>query len=160
MEKIDITVEKIIQTLKNNHHTISFAESCTGGRVASAFTAMSGVSSVLNGSCITYSNDIKEDWLGVTHKVLEAYGAVSSQCVSQMLDGIIKMAQADYAIAISGIAGPTGGTPLKPVGRVYIGIKTPYLKEIFECNFRGSRQEVQSQATHFAIEKLAKILNI
>jgi len=128
MEKIDITVEKIIQTLKNNHHTISFAESCTGGRVASAFTAMSGVSSVLNGSCITYSNDIKEDWLGVTHKVLEAYGAVSSQCVSQMLDGIIKMAQAAYAIAISGIAGPTGGTPLKLVGSVYIDIKTPYLK--------------------------------
>ena len=160
MENIDITVEKIIQTLKKNHHTISFAESCTGGRVASAFTAMSGVSSVLNGSCITYSNDIKEDWLGVRHKVLEAYGAVSSQCVSQMLDGIVQMAQADYAIAISGIAGPTGGTPLKPVGRVYIGIQTPSAEEIFECNFKGSRQEVQSQATHFAIEKLAKILNI
>lgn len=160
MKKIDIKVKKIIQTLKENQHTLSFAESCTGGRVASAFTAISGVSAVLNGSCVTYSNDIKERWLGVEHKVLEEYGAVSSQCVSQMLDGIVQMAQSDYAIAISGIAGPTGGTPLKPVGRVYIGLQTPSSQEIFECDFKGTRQEVQSQSTDFAIEKLAQILNI
>ncbi|PHS38194.1 MAG: hypothetical protein COB07_09250 [Sulfurovum sp.] len=153
-------VEKIIQKLSKEKQTISFAESCTGGRIAAAFTAISGASEVLHGSCVTYSNEIKHLWLGVEREVLEQHGAVSSQCVSQMLEGIQRFARSDYAIAVSGIAGPTGGTELKPVGTVYIGLQTPFSQEVFHCNFSGPREAVQEQSTDFAIEKLAEILNI
>ena len=158
MKNIHNIVEGIIRELTKQKNTISFAESCTGGRIAAAFTAVSGASNVLNGSCVTYSNEIKHQWLRVSNEVLENFGAVSKECVSQMLDGIQKMADSNYAIAVSGIAGPTGGTELKPVGTVYIGILTPDSKEIFHCLFEGSREEVQEQSTVFAIEKLVKIL--
>ena len=159
MKNITKMIEKIIKELKRKEETITFAESCTGGRIAAAFTSVSGASSILNGSCVTYSNQIKHQWLGVELQVLENYGAVSQECVSQMLDGIQKMAQSDYAIAVSGIAGPTGGTNIKPVGTVYIGILTPHKKEIHHCIFKGNREEIQMQSTQFAIEKLNELLN-
>jgi nicotinamide-nucleotide amidase len=160
MKNIHNIVEKIIQSLTEKKQTITFAESCTGGRIAAAFTAISGASEILDGSCVTYSNDIKHLWLGVENEVLDKYGAVSSQCVSQMLEGIQRLAGSDYAIAVSGIAGPTGGTELKPVGTVYIGLQTPFSQEVFHCNFSGPREAIQEQSTVFAIEKLAEILNI
>ncbi len=160
MKNIKELTEKIIQELTKKGQTISFAESCTGGRIVAAFTAISGASEVLHGACVTYSNDIKHQWLGVTQEVLENHGAVSEPCVSQMLDGIQKMSGSDYAIAVSGIAGPTGGTEFKPVGTVYIGLLTPFSKKIFHCNFSGSRDAVQEQSTQFAIEKLAEVLKI
>ena len=153
-------VEKIILKLTDQQQTISFAESCTGGRIATAFTAISGASNILNGSCVTYSNEIKHKWLNVENDILEEFGAVSEQCVSQMLDGIQKMAKSDYAIAVSGIAGPTGGTEFKPVGTVYMGLLTPTSKEVFYCLFKGSREDVQEQSTLFAIKKLANALQI
>ena len=153
-------IEKIIQKLTEQKQTVSFAESCTGGRIAAAFTAISGASSVLDGSVVSYSNDIKHTWLGVEKEVLENFGAVSPQCVSQMLEGIKNLSGADYALAVSGIAGPTGGTDLKPVGTVYIGLQTPFTQEVFHCSFSGPREAVQEQSTVFAIEKLAECLNI
>jgi nicotinamide-nucleotide amidase len=160
MKTVYHLTEKIIETLAERKQSITFAESCTGGRIASAFTAIPGASNVLNGSCVTYSNEIKQRWLGVEQRVLKEFGAVSEACVSQMLDGIQKMAQSDYAIAVSGIAGPTGGTEFKPVGTVYIGISTPWNKEVVQCHFKGNREEVQVGATRFAIEKLYQILEI
>ncbi|MBL0721623.1 MAG: CinA family protein [Sulfurovum sp.] len=153
-------VKKIIYTLAEDNHTIAFAESCTGGRVASEFTSISGVSSVLNGSCITYSNNIKHLWLGVKEETLESLGAVSYECVEEMLYGIKNMALSDYAIAISGIAGPTGSTVSKPVGTVYIGIITPTELSIKLYHFRGGRLEVQNKATQKAIKNLFKMLNL
>ena len=150
----------IIDYLTKNHQTISFAESCTGGRVASAFTAISGASAILNGSCVTYSNEIKEQWLGVKHQTLLDHGAVSQECVGEMLIGIKDMADCDYAIAISGIAGPTGGTAEKPVGTVYIGILTPDTTSIKLYNFHGDREEVQSEATRVAIDLLGAEIGI
>ncbi|GIT98310.1 CinA family protein [Sulfurovum sp. TSL1] len=160
MKNIQYLVEKIIRKLAKEGETISFAESCTGGRIAAAFTSISGASEVLHGSCVTYSNNIKHLWLGVSNEILEKQGAVSRECVSQMLDGIQKMASSDYAIAVSGIAGPTGGTEFKPVGTVYIGLKTPFSKEVYHCHFKGSRDAVQEESTLFAIEKLAEVLEI
>ena len=81
-------VQNIVDKLIQEDKTVSFAESCTGGRVASAFTSISGVSSVFNGSCITYSNEIKHNWLGVSNEILDNYGAVSKECVAMMLEGI------------------------------------------------------------------------
>ncbi len=160
MINIQNILEEIIQALTKQKQTITFAESCTGGRIASAFTSISGASNVLNGSCVTYSNEIKHKWLGVDDNILKEFGAVSEECVSQMLDGIQKMAKSDYAIAVSGIAGPTGGTELKPVGTVYIGLLTPSNKEIFHCLFEGSREDVQKQSTLLAIKKLSENLKI
>ena len=153
-------VEKIIEKLASQNQTITFAESCTGGRIATAFTTISGASSVLNGSVVTYSNDIKHKWLNVNNEVLETYGAVSSQCVSQMLAGILIFSRADYALAVSGIAGPSGGSDEKPVGTVYIGVQTPHNQEVFKCLFQGNRNEVQEQSTAFAIKKLEEVLEI
>ena len=147
------TIE-IINTLKEKNQTITFAESCTGGRIASAFTAISGASSVLMGSAVTYANEIKIAWLGVKEQTLIEHGAVSQKCVEEMLSGILKMASANYAIAVSGIAGPTGGTEEKPVGTVYIGIETPKDKIVQRHLFKGDRDEVQKQATDTAIALL------
>ena len=160
MKNINNLVEKIIQKLSEQKQTITFAESCTGGRIAAAFTAVSGASNVLNGSCVTYSNEIKHQWLGVDQEILDNFGAVSEACVSQMLDGIQKMAGSDYAIAVSGIAGPTGGTEFKPVGTVFIGLLTPKKREVYHCYFKGSRDEIQQKATSFALNALGEILKI
>ena len=160
MKNIKNLTEKIIKRLSERGESITFAESCTGGRIAATFTSVSGASTVLGGSCVTYSNEIKHRWLGVEKEILDTYGAVSEECVSQMLDGIVKMAEADYALAVSGIAGPTGGTPLKPVGTVYIGILTPEGKEVYHCLFDGNRETVQQHSVAFAIEKLALKLEI
>jgi len=154
------SVENIIKKLTELKQTVSFAESCTGGRIAAAFTAVSGASAVLNGSVVSYSNDIKYYWLGVEKEVIESFGAVSAECVSQMLEGIQKFADSDYALAVSGIAGPSGGTELKPVGTVYIGVQTPSTQEVFKCFFEGDRESVQAQATAFAINKLKEYLEI
>ena len=159
MKNITEITETIIKKLAENNQTITFAESCTGGRIAAEFTAISGSSAVLNGSCVTYSNEIKHLWLGVDEEVLENYGAVSQQCVAQMLEGIKNLAAADYALAVSGIAGPTGGSDEKPIGTVYIGLQTPFAQEVFHCFFHGNREQVQEQSVVFAIEKLAEAVN-
>ena len=156
-------VEKIIAKLTEKKQTISFAESCTGGKLAAAFTSVGGVSSVFYGSVVSYSNEIKEAWLGVKSETLALYGAVSSQCVEEMLKGITTMTptiKSDYAIAISGIAGPTGGTEEKPIGTVYIGVQTLHTQEVFKCFFEGDRESVQEQSTTFAIHKLKEYLKI
>jgi nicotinamide-nucleotide amidase len=160
MEKIEKIIENLIEILSERKQTVSFAESCTGGRIAAAFTAVSGSSAILHGSCVTYANRIKEEWLGVPREILETKGAVSQECVEYMLEGMEKMADSDYTLAVSGIAGPTGGTELKPVGTVYIGVRTPDGKnEVHYCLFKGDRHQVQDQATSFAIELLAKNIN-
>jgi len=159
MEKLRELTTRIIEKLAEENKSVTFAESCTGGRIAAEFTAVSGASRVLNGSVVAYANEIKRRWLGVSEETLEKEGAVSEACVRQMLDGILRMSGADYAIAVSGIAGPTGGTPLKPVGTVYIGIKGPAFVEIYHCLFQGDRESVQIQSVRFAVEKLAELIN-
>jgi len=141
----------IINVLKEKNETITFAESCTGGRIASEFTAISGASSVLIGSVVSYANEIKSEWLGVKEQTLIKYGAVSKECVDEMLQGVVKLAHAQHGIAVSGIAGPTGGTDKKPVGTVYIGIITKGEVTIKLYLFKGDRKSVQSQATDTAI---------
>ena len=160
MKDIQETTSKIIKTLAQRGELITCAESCTGGRVTAAITAISGASTAFHGSVVTYANEIKHLWLSVSQEVLETYGAVSRQCVEQMLTGVINLAGAHYAIAVSGIAGPSGGTPQKPVGTVYIGIQTPFSQEIFRCFFHGNREQIQDQSVTFAIEKLAELLGI
>jgi nicotinamide-nucleotide amidase len=125
---------------------ITFAESCTGGLIASNLTKISGSSNCFDGSVVTYANKIKNEWLGVEEITLEKYGAVSEQTVKEMLLGSIEISKADYAIAVSGIAGPTGGTPQKPVGTVFIGVANQKTLKVEEFHFKGDRNYIQYQA--------------
>jgi nicotinamide-nucleotide amidase len=122
----DETFQEITgQLLKKYGKTLATAESCTGGYLAHLITSISGSSEYFKGSVIAYANEIKEKILGVNPDTLTIYGAVSEETVRQMAEGIQSKFNADYAVAISGIAGPTGGTPEKPVGTTWIAIASP-----------------------------------
>lgn len=145
--------------LRNNKKTITTAESCTGGLVASMITKVSGSSDIFNGSIVSYSNKIKNQELNVNNETLEKFGAVSTEVVNEMLDGAIKKFEADFAIAISGIAGPTGATKNKPVGTVVIGISNANNVKIIDTfYFKGTREEVQIQAAKTALKKILKFV--
>lgn len=145
--------------LRNNNKTITTAESCTGGLVAHLITNISGSSDVFNGGIISYSNRIKNQELNVKNQTLEKYGAVSVEVVSEMLKGAIKKFNANYAIAISGIAGPGGGTKNKPVGTVVIGICDDNNNEEIEVfYFDGTRIEIQNKAAKSSFSKILKFL--
>jgi nicotinamide-nucleotide amidase len=141
--------EHIVQNLPPKK--ITFAESCTGGLIASHLTKISGSSNCFDGSVVTYANRIKHEWLGVEELTLEKYGAVSEQTVKEMLLGAIEISKADFALAVSGIAGPTGGTPAKPVGTVYIGVADRKSLKVELHRFKGDRNYVQYQAMMNAI---------
>jgi nicotinamide-nucleotide amidase len=150
-------VSYIIDKLEKRSKKISFAESCTGGLLSYYFTKENGASKILEGSLVTYSNLLKENWLGVSHTLLESQGAVSASCVMEMSEGIIDVSSAHYAIAISGVAGDTGGTPQKPVGTVYIGVRTSLKHAEEHLHFYGDRNYIQHQSTLYAIKMLLLI---
>ena len=155
----DLPLETILGNLLKQHgQTISTAESCTGGRLAAALNAQSGSSAYYMGSVVAYDNSIKEQVLGVEHTILEEYGAVSEQTVRQMAEGVRALMQTDYAIATSGIAGPTGGTADKPVGTVWIAWATPngtYAK----CFRLGTlREQITQRAVTTALVHLIRIM--
>ncbi len=147
----------IIEVLYKNQKKITFAESCSGGLLSYYFTSHNGASKILDGSLITYSNDLKDNWLAVEHKTLEEFGAVSSEVVEQMSEGAINVSSADYSISISGIAGDTGGTDLKPVGTVYIGVRSKTTHKEVHLNLNGDRNYVQHQSVLEAIKLLVTI---
>ncbi len=145
--------------LRDYNKTITTAESCTGGLIASMITKISGSSDIFNGAIITYSNKSKNKELNVKKETLETYGAVSIEVVSQMLDGVIKKFDANLAIAVSGIAGPNGGTKNKPVGTVVIGIMSKGIgKDIEVCHFNGTRNEIQNQVAKYSLKKILRFL--
>lgn len=145
IEGYDIVKFAVLQ-LKARGFSLSFAESCTAGLVAAKLGSVSGASEIFSGSLVTYSNHIKNVWLGVEGTVLETKGAVSKECVEQMAKGALNMSAADFAIAISGIAGPGGGTREKPVGLVYIAVANDEHCEVRECHFSGDRDYVREQS--------------
>ena len=155
----DLPLEAILGNLLKQHgQTISTAESCTGGRLAAALNAQSGSSAYYMGSVVAYDNAIKEQVLGVKRTTLEEYGAVSEQTVREMAEGVRALMQTDYAIATSGIAGPTGGTADKPVGTVWIAWATPngtYAK----CFRLGTlREQITQRAVTTALVHLIRII--
>ncbi len=121
-ESEDPIEQVILELLREKGATVSTAESCTGGMIASTLTNASGSSAILKVGYVTYSNEAKTELLGVPKEELEAHGAVSEPVVRSMAEGCLRISGADYAVAISGIAGPTGGSEEKPVGTVYVGI--------------------------------------
>lgn len=119
----------LVDKLTEKHYTLSFAESCTGGAIASAITKIPGASQVFMGSVVSYDNSIKENVLNVKRETLQTYGAVSKECVEEMAKGVKNLMKTDVALSVSGIAGPTGGTKEKPVGTVWMAL---YFKETME----------------------------
>lgn len=154
----DIPLEQaILNTMRERGLTLSTAESCTGGYIAHLITQHAGCSAVYLGGAVAYAYELKESILGVKESTLSTYGAVSEQTVSEMAEGAIKHFKTDYAIAVSGIAGPDGGTADKPVGTVWIAIssKNKTVAKVF--NFSNKRiQNIERSAT----SALTMLLNL
>lgn len=150
--------EKIVSLLQEKGWKIASAESCSGGMIASRLVNVSGVSDVFEEGYITYSNAAKHKLLGVSKQSLGQYGAVSSQVAGEMALGAARQARARAAIAVTGIAGPGGGTPQKPVGLVYIGCYVDGKVFVTENHFQGSRQEIRTATTQAALSLLLEKL--
>ncbi len=150
-------VAYIIERLSRENKRVSFAESCTGGLLAYYFTKNNGASNILDGSLVTYSNALKENWLAVSHETLVANGAVSAEVVEEMSEGAMNVSSADYTLSISGIAGDGGGTAEKPVGTVYIGVRSHNVHKEEHLHFFGDRNYVQQQSALYAIKMLILI---
>lgn len=149
-------VKKIVETLKARGEVFCTAESCTGGQISKTVTDLAGVSAVFFGGVVSYANEIKEKLLGVRHKTLEKYGAVSEQTAAEMATGAVRALGADFSVAVTGIAGPDGGSEEKPVGLVYIACadKNGNLK-VTKNLFSGDRKAVRDQTTKTALQMLA-----
>lgn len=137
----DDTLETCIgKLLKGTGRTISTAESCTGGSISALLTSVAGSSEYFLGSVVSYANSVKSGVLGVDEKIIEEHGAVSSECVAAMAEGVRKLTGSDFSIATSGIAGPGGGSDAKPVGLVWIGVSSHKSTETFSMVFKGDRK--------------------
>ena len=134
--------------------TLAVAESCTGGMIASKFTAMAGASTYFRGGVVAYANEVKRDILGVRMEDIECFGAVSEVVALEMAEGVRRITGADYAIATTGIAGPTGGSKHKPVGTVWMAIATPEGSRAIMRNSGTDRGQIISRASAYAIEML------
>jgi len=149
-------VEALIRYLATRKKKITFAESCTGGLLAATFTSQSGASDILEGSYVTYANRIKYGWLGVEEETLKNFGAVSRECVLEMAEGAQRNLGADIAIAVSGIAGPTGAVPGKPVGTVYLCLRNGTLSRAERLQLEGDRNAIQQQTVLHALKWLVE----
>ena len=153
--------QKIVTLLKKKKLKLAIAESCTGGMLSSAITSVSGSSKVFTMGLITYSNQSKINLLKVPKGVIQKYGAVSTQCCLSMTNNLSKISKAEVCVSITGIAGPKGGSKLKPVGLVYIGIKDGKKTLINKYNFKNrGRNFVQKQAVKKTLRLLQDRLDI
>ena len=146
--------ENLVELLKARGLTCATAESCTGGGVGSAITAVPGSSAVFLGGVISYANEVKRDVLGVSDRDLQTVGAVSGEVAAQMAEGVRKLLKADLAVSLTGIAGPDGGSDEKPVGLVWFGLATRNGVRAEKAIFRGDRARVREQAVVHALGML------
>ena len=133
-------MKSLVKILIKKRLKISFAESCTGGLLASSITSISGASKVFNLGLITYSNQAKIKVLKVNKNIITKYGAVSHECCLAMVNNLSKISKANINVSITGIAGPNGGSKQKPIGLVYIGIKKGNKSQIFNCLFKNKKR--------------------
>ena len=148
------TQEKLVALLKATGQTCATAESCTGGGIGAAITSVPGASDVFLGGIISYSNAVKHDLLGVKDETLSTVGAVSAECAAQMAEGARKALKADIAVSVTGIAGPGGGTPTKPVGLVYFGLSTAHGTRTEKDLFQGNRARIRELTVTHALGML------
>ena len=151
---MESSILKLVEKLRERRETFTLAESCTGGLLASQVTAQPGVSDVFMGSFVTYSNRMKRDILGVPANILSTMGAVSRPVALHMALGAKALTATTWAVSITGIAGPAGGTDNKPVGTVCFAIVGPGFEWTSQESFSGSRTQVQQLSAEFAIRWL------
>ena len=156
----DETLERaVVELLSKNGLSITAAESCTGGLVCGKIVNVAGASEVFRGGYITYSNKQKRNVIGVKKSTLEKYGAVSEQVAAEMAKGVLEVSKADVAISTTGIAGPGGGTPEKPVGLVYIGCAVKNKVYVEKFNFSGSRNKARESTVVAALSMVRKYVS-
>jgi nicotinamide-nucleotide amidase len=149
---------KLIENCAAKKQTIATAESCTGGLIAGALTDIAGASDVFERGFVTYSNQAKIDMLGVAPEAIERHGAVSAEVAEAMAQGTLAHSKTDIAVSATGIAGPGGGTPAKPVGLVYIGLATRAGAAFhYKCLFKGDRDDVRMQAVREALKLIISL---
>jgi nicotinamide-nucleotide amidase len=155
---ISRAVQEVGELLALEDLTLGTAESCTGGLIASTLTDVSGSSNWFRGAVVAYDNEIKRDVLGVEQGVLDEHGAVSEPVVQAMAQGAAKVLGTDVNVAVSGIAGPTGGTPDKPVGTVWVAFSWPGGTRTRSYRFNGDRDAVKAQTVMAVINGLLSVL--
>ena len=155
----EVTLEEVIgELLREKGATLAVAESCTGGLLGSRITDVSGSSDYFNRGVVAYGNVAKIEELDVAQELIDRHGAVSPEVAKAMADGVRRRSRTDYGIGITGIAGPTGGTPEKPVGLVYIGVASEEGAKVEKCLFLGSRKMIKFRSTQKALDMLREIL--
>ena len=152
-------VKKIVTKLKNKKLKISFAESCTGGLLSSTVTSVSGSSKVFTLGLVAYSNQSKINLLKVPKKTIKKYGSVSKQVCLAMVKNLSKISKTNISVSITGIAGPSGGTKIKPVGLVYVGIKKSNRTEVKKYLFKNKgRAYIQKAAVNKSLGLILSFL--
>lgn len=157
-EQDDTLQECIGRMLARHGKTVSAAESCTGGTISALFTSVAGSSEYYLGSVTSYANSVKTGVLGVDPEVIEKYGAVSSECVAKMAEGVRRLTGSDFSVATSGIAGPGGGSETKPVGLVWIAVSSEKGTETLKIVFRGDRKRNMERFAASALDTLRRKL--
>lgn len=151
--------KRIISLLTEKKQSIVTAESCTGGMVASALTDIPGASAAVYGGYVTYANAAKSRMIHVQARLIRDYGAVSNQVARAMADGARNTARADYAVAVTGIAGPDGGSEKKPVGLVYVAVSSELATVVIEHRFGDlGREEVRKASVKAALDLVLQVL--
>ena len=158
-EQIHELVVQIKAALLKRGESMATAESCTGGLIASEIVGEPGSSDILSGGIVAYRNEIKEALLGVPHEILEQKGAVSAETVEAMAKGAREKFGCEWAVSTSGIAGPTGAEPGKPVGFVWMAVANSLQNEAFCKIFAGNRQEIREKSVYYVLGKLLFLLN-
>ena len=151
-------IKKVIDKLIKKNISIAVAESCTGGLITNTITKYSGVSKIFSYGIISYSNKAKSKYLSVSKSNLSKFGAVSKEVAEDMINGLYKNEKTQICISTTGIAGPNGGTKLKPVGLVYIGIKINKKNYIFKKIYKGKRLDIQRKTRDFLFRKINKLI--
>ena len=155
MNDLERLAKDLLQHLRRRHMRLATAESCTGGLIAATLTEIAGSSDVVERGFVTYSNDAKADLLGVPQAVLAQHGAVSEPAARAMAEGALKASPADLAIAVTGIAGPGGATPTKPVGLVHLAVAGRNIEMRHERHvFAGDRREVRRATVERAFQMI------
>ena len=152
-------LEKVVgRLLTEQRLTLALAESCTGGLIASRLTNVPGSSAYFIGGVVSYANEVKERVLGVSHQTLQEHGAVSEETAREMARGVQRLLRTDVALAVTGIAGPSGGTPEKPVGLTYIALAAENLERCERWLWQGERWANKAQSAEAALQMLREYL--
>ncbi|QDK44066.1 damage-inducible protein CinA [Bdellovibrio sp. ZAP7] len=152
-------LQDFIRSLRDQKLTVGFAESCTGGALSAFLTEQAGISDIFLGSVVSYSNEAKVDLLGVRRDTLMQEGAVSESVARQMAHGVRRQLKTDWSVAVTGIAGPSGGTPGKPVGTVCFAIAGPNFEDSRKEFFSGDRKAIQQASVDYSVNWLCEVLD-